>query len=182
MYLGVLLILCGVSLLCVDHVSANINDYYADVQMSTSIIENINSNYSNFKEGAYNVKKSISEVADNLKCYYEDFAGVYEELALSVSKVKNDIDDLTRVSTEIIQDCSYDINDENMMLQCKNFNTNYLNMVRSYEKMINEYKEYIISYNEFASTRDLDNLEFTDSKLDQAVYLIVDLIEGDNNE
>ncbi len=181
-YLGVLLILCGVSLICVDHVSANINDYYADVQMSTSIIENVNSNYSIFKEGAYNVKMSISEVADSLDCYYEDFVDVYEGLDLSVSKVKDDIASLTEVSRELNKNCAYDINNENMILQCKNFNINYLNMVKSYEKMLEEYNAYITSYNDFASKRDLDTIEVKEMKLDQDVYSIVLSIEGDSGE
>jgi GTP1/Obg family GTP-binding protein len=181
-YIGIILIICGVSLLCIDHVSANISSYYADVEKSTSIINSVNYNYSVFKEKAYSIKNDISDVADGLNSFYEDFINVQYDIDLKMSRIKDEIDSLSLMSKDLIDNCSYNINDDNTKTQCNNFYTNYLNMINSYEKMIEEYNYYVNSYNKYAYYGDLDTIELCDRKLDSSVFEIVEMIEGDKGE
>ena len=157
-YIGFLLILCGLSLLCIDHVSASIDNYYEDVEIGKDIINSVNSDYSDFKKIALEIKDDIVYVSKYLNSYLEDFADNSHEVEAKVAEIENKLVEIDLYVDNLISMCSYEIIDENMVNQCNSFKTNYKNMVNSYKFMIIQYDNVVDAYNTYAESKGRDTL------------------------
>ena len=152
-YIGFLLILCGLSLICVDQVSAGIDNYYEDIGIGKDIINGVNDNYSEFKKIALEIKDEIVDVSKYLNSYLEDFAENSQEVETKVIDIEKKIVEIDLYANSLINMCSYEIIDENMANQCTSFKTNYNNMISSYNNMITQYDSVVSAYNNYAESR-----------------------------
>lgn len=169
MHLGFVLILAGLSIICVDKVSASINDYYSDVEKSNEIVETIDKNYKSFKEKSISVKNDIVEVSKSFNLYLEDFPKENEGIVLKVQKVESDINELSTITDTLLDYCNYDLNNIVMDNQCASFKTNFNNMMSSYEEMIKVYNGVIDSYNDFSNKNGRENIEVYKENLDSSI-------------
>lgn len=175
-HIGLVLLICGFSLLFVDHVSANIKSYYTDVEKSKEIIKNVNMQYIDFKDVATSVKDDIFETATYLNGYLSDFTEYKDEVKEKIVGVESKIESLNDVSNKILNDCSVGIEDDNMNNICKTFKTNYKNMINSFKEMVNQYNDFVSAYNQYANSSNLENIDTYNSKIDIMVRDIVNKI------
>lgn len=152
-HLGFLLIILGVSLIFVDSVSASINNYYDDIEESKRIIKNVDTLYEQFKEDAIDVKNGIVDISKSFNVYFDDFDKANKSITEKIENVKEKINQVNVVATDLINNCRYQLNDINMNNQCKNFKINYTNMMSSYETMVDQYNKVITSYNNYATRK-----------------------------
>ena len=171
LHLGFIFILIGCSIICVDKVSASINNYYNDVNESNEIISLVHSNYNDFKIKSLEIKNDIEEVSKSFNIYLEEFQIVNEEISNKVIKVENGINDLSETINNMINYCVYDLNDGLMDKECSSFKINFNNMMDSYSKMINVYNEVIKEYNEYSILNGKEHVLDYNQKLDESIEI-----------
>lgn len=169
LHLGFILILAGLSIICVDKVSASIKDYYSDVEKSNEIVEIVNTNYNTFKDKSIEVKSGIVEVSKSFNLYLEDFPKKNEEIVLKVKKVEEDINELSTTTDTLLNYCEYNLNNNVMDKQCASFKTNFNNMMDSYEEMLKVYNDVINSYNDFSKENGKVSIEEYKENLDSSI-------------
>ena len=169
-HLGFIFIIMGVSVICVDKVSANIKKYYADLDRSKEIINNVENNYEEFVNGAIHVKDGIVDVSKSFKIYFDDFSKKNDEIILKIQSVEKSINDLNEISFNLIDNCKYDLNNLSMNNKCKTFKTNYIRMINSYKEMLDEYNMVIGYYNDYAKKHKKSDCSLYDSGVDFSVY------------
>ena len=169
LHLGFIFRLAGLSIICVDKVSASIKDYCNDVDKSNEIIESIDNNYRLFKEKSLDVKNGIVEVSKSFVIFLEDFPNVNQEIELKVQKVENEINELSTTTDLLIDYCNYNLNNNKMDNQCSSFKLNFNNMMNSYEEMIGVYNGVIKEYNEFSVANGRETIGEYNEKINPSI-------------
>lgn len=157
-HLGIIFILIGFSLIAVDEVSAQIKNYYDDIEASKEIKKNVNDYYDQFKNKALDVKKEIVDTSSSFNIYFEDFTKSYITISNKMDNVKSKITDLDDISQKLFNYCRYDLNDSVMNNKCKSFKTNYKNMYNSFQTMVDNYNKIVNSYNTYATKKKLNSI------------------------
>ncbi len=147
---GFVFIILGISIICIDKVSANIKNYYDDLEKSKEIQKSVNEQYQVFKEGASKVKSSIGVVSSSFNFYLEEFDTKNIEILEKVSNVEKEIEELNETAKLLTNNCKYNLNNNVMNNECSSFKINYKNMISSYDEMVEKYNSVIDYYNEYA--------------------------------
>lgn len=176
-HLGFVLILIGTSIICVDKVSVGINDYYSDVNKSQYIIDSVYSNYDDFKNKSLIVKDEIVDVSKSFNIYLEEFPEKNEEILNKINKVESSINDLSVTTNNLIDYCSYNLNNSAMDNKCSSFKTNFVNMIESYDKMINVYNDVVKAYNDYSIENGKDLVEEHNNRLNSSIVAASTSIE-----
>ena len=176
-HLGFIFILAGCSIICIDKVSASINNYYNDINKSNEIVEEVNNNYTEFKEKSLNVKNGIVEVSKSYNLYLEEFPNINQTINTKVKKVEETINSLSTITDSLINNCQYDLNNNVMKNQCNSFKINFRNMMDSYEEMVKVYNDVINTYNEYSLRMGKDQIEEYNSNLDSSIVAANGIIE-----
>ena len=171
---GFIFIIFGVSIICVDQVSATIRNYYDDLEKSKEIIKNVDEQYRIFKEEAASVKDSIESVSTSFSFYLDEFENENNKIIEKISKVEEEIEKINIIANTLTINCKYDLNNLSMDNQCNSFKINYKNMISSYEEMIKQYNSVIDYYNEYAIKNDKEIAENYTNKLSENVKKILD--------
>ena len=169
-HLGFLFIIAGLSIICVEKVSANINEYYADINRSKEIFNAVESDYNEFVSNASLVKNNMVNVSNALDVYLEEFP---EKESLIVEKIKvvdENINSLKEISLRIVENCKYELNNKAMENKCSNFILNYNRMIESYKVMVREYNKVIDSYNDYKNE---DVYKYYTGGVDYSVYDLI---------
>lgn len=174
---GFVLILIGLSIICVDQVSANINNYYADLEKSKEIVKSVDDNYSKFKEGAKKVKESISNVSLSFDFYLDEFETANADIKEKIIIVESEIENLNVTANSLIDSCKFNLNDIQMDNKCSSFKMNYGNMINSYDEMIEQYNKVIKFYNEYALSNGKQIKELYISNLSDEVISIIENVK-----
>lgn len=169
-HLGFLFIIAGISVICVENVSATINNYYADIDRSKEITAEVEKSYKDFNDGALDVKESVIGVSKTFDVYFEEFPKVKDEIVEKIHVVESKINNLNEVSLNLIDKCEYDLNNLAMNNKCKSFKLNYVRMIESYEEMVSEYGKVIESYNKYALEHEKEVYELYKGEIDYTVY------------
>ncbi len=171
---GFIFIIFGISIICIDQVSATIRNYYDDLEKSKEIIKNVDEQYKIFKDGATNVKESIDVVSSSFNFYLDDFENENSKIMKNISNVEEEIEKLNITASALINNCNYDLNNSFMDNQCSSFKINYKNMISSYEEMIKQYNSVIDYYNEYAIKNDKETVDSYTNQLSDNVKEILD--------
>lgn len=176
-HIGVLFIIAGFSLMCINVVSASMKNYYADIDKSKEIVKNVDKNYKLFKQNAANVKDSIIQVSKSFNIYLSDYMKKKESIVEKINLVEKNIQQLDNISLELVSDCKYNLNNAEMNQQCSSFKINYKNMISSYNEMIDEYNYVIDSYNGYAKNKKKKQAEKYENNLGENVVKILNGIK-----
>lgn len=176
-HLGFIFILIGCSIICIDKVSASINNYYNDVNKSNEIVESVNNNYTEFKEKSLNVKNGIVEVSKSYNLYLEEFPKVNQTISTKVKQVEETINSLSTTTDSLLESCQYDLNNSVMKNQCNSFKINFRNMMNSYDEMIIVYNNVINTYNEYSLRNGKEQIEEYKGNLDASIVAANGIIE-----
>ena len=174
---GFVLILIGLSIICVDQVSANINNYYADLEKCKQIVKSVDINYTKFKDGANKVKDAIGDVSLSFDFYLDDFESANSVIKKKIIIVEQEIENLNMTADSLINSCKYNLNDSFMDSECNSFKINYGNMISSYNEMIEQYNKVIKYYNDYALENGKHSEQLYISNLGDEVKLIIDNIK-----
>lgn len=147
--IGFLLILAGMSISMVDVVSANINDYYSDLEESKNIVSSVNQNYEAFKQKSVSVKDNIVSLSQHFNIFLEEFEEKNEKIVPKINLIEEEIKNISTLTIDLKKYCDYDINNQNIKNKCNSYKNNYKNMIDSYNEMIKVYNSVIDSYNEY---------------------------------
>lgn len=157
-------------MICVDKVSANINDYYADINRSKEIYTAVESDYKEFVSSASGVKSHMVDVSDSLDVYLEEFPNKESLIVEKIQVVDEDINSLKEISLRIIDNCKYELNNNAMENKCNNFILNYNRMIESYKVMVSEYNKVIDSYNNYKGK---DVYKYYTGGVDYSIYDLI---------
>lgn len=167
-HLGIVFILIGFSLIFVDHASAQIKNYYDDLEESKEIKNNVNNLYGIFRDGAISVKNDIVDISILLNVYFDDFTEKSKTIVIKIEEVKEKISDLENIVIGLNNNCRYNLNDKVMNSKCKNFKSNYENMYSSYKTMILQYNKIVDAYNVYATKKNISIVEKLSDGIDSA--------------
>lgn len=168
---GLLLILLGLSIICVDTVSAAIKSYCDDLDKSSAIVREVNDDYDSFMESAKSVREDIIDVSKSFDFYLNQFSKQNVVLLEKIHNIESKIDNLNDLSKNMIDNCEYDINNPVVENKCSSFKKNYKNMVQSYYTMIDEYNIVLDTYNNYAEKNNA-------KKIDKYIYNLSFEING----
>lgn len=161
--LGIIFIICGVSLSFINNVLAFAKDYNDDVEKSNTIIDNIGENYDILNSFIANYKSHIELTYSKFNLYLEEFPSKKEELNYDLGVLKAEINKIKAVMNDIDKNCSYDINDNETSSRCAVAKINYDNTMNSYNEIIDKYNEIVGMYNEYARENDLLECDYFNS-------------------
>ena len=157
--LGILLILTGLLMLTVDHVSAYVDSMASEKQKLQEVKDNINSEYEEFLSSIKEYKSSIPSINDFYIQYYETMAendDKYKEIMKDIDSKSNLIEE---VSTKLKNYCNNSYNDENLTKTCEAFNKNYSSFKTAYLEINDNYNNVIEEYNTWATETNHKTLE-----------------------
>jgi len=147
---GILLIVAGLSIISFQNISLFINDYNNDIDNSKKIVTTITEDYKSFNVIANKCKEDMVVVSSHLDLYYEDFYNQSLLILENIRTVEEDINSSLSLSHSLIDNCKYDLNNQEVESMCTTFSINYKSMINSYVKMIDEYNEVVSLYNKYA--------------------------------
>ncbi|MBR1386704.1 MAG: hypothetical protein IJ568_07735 [Bacilli bacterium] len=175
-HLGFIFIIAGISIICIENVSASIKNYYDDIGKSKKIVSEVNEDYKIFKESILNVKNSIVDVSKTLNIYLEEFTNKNTIINQKIIKIEEEILKINEPSKRLINNCKYNLNNKTMISKCQSFKTNYKNMADSYIEMIKEYNKVIKSYNVYAKKINNKELPLYESKIENNIIILKEKI------
>lgn len=176
-HIGLVLILSGFSLIFIEKVSASIDNYYNDIDKSNKIIDTVEKDYSEFKEKALSIKKSIVDVSKMFNIYLNEFKEKNVDILKNVNIVESRINEISDISLNIVNNCKYDLNSKKMEKNCESFKINYLNMIDSYNKMIEVYNKVIGEYNNYQIKKGLEPIDKYELKISSSILSLYKSID-----
>ena len=175
-HLGFIFIIAGISIICIENVSASIKNYYEDIGRSKEIIKKVNEDYETFKTITVDVKNNIVDVSKTLNVYLDEFTNKNEVIKQKIEKVEENITELNKVSKRLINNCKYNINNKSMISKCQSFKINYKNMSESFDEMIKEYNKVINTYNVYAKKKNNKELPLYESEIQNDLNILKEKI------
>ena len=153
--LGVIFIICGVSLSFINNALAFAKDYNDDVEKTNIIIDNISKDYDILNNYITNYKSHVELNYSKFNLYLEEFPSKKQELVNDLESLKMEVNKIKIVMHDIDKNCSYDINDNETSSRCTVAKVNYDNATNSYNEIIDKYNKIVDMYNEYVKENNL---------------------------
>ena len=148
--IGVFLIVIGLTLLTIDHVSAYVDSMTKEQRMVLAIKENISKEYKQFLNHINDYKKELPEINPFFVEYYEEILKSDEEYKKIMNVINEKAEEAEESAEKIKHYCSESYIDKESSKQCETFNKNYANFKNSYSELVDKYNRVIEEYNNWA--------------------------------
>lgn len=109
--LGIIFIICGISLSFINNALAFAKDYNDDVEKANIIIDNISKDYDVLNSSITSYKSHIELIYNKFNLYLEEFPSKKQELNNDLEALKIEVNKIKIVMNDIDKNCGYDIND-----------------------------------------------------------------------
>ena len=164
-------------MICVQQVSASINDYYYDIDKSKEVIKQVEQDYDTFKAELIDVKNEIVDISKMLNVYLDEFTNKNQIVLPKIKNVENKIIELIPISERLINNCKYNIQNSAIKNNCQNFKQNYNNMIASYEETVTKYNKVIDIYNTYAKKKNEESVDKYETDLKSKINYLLESIK-----
>ena len=153
--LGIIFIICGISLSFINNALAFAKDYNDDVEKANIIIDNISKDYGILNSSITSYKSHVELIYNKFNLYLEEFPSKKQELNNDLEALKIEVNKIKIVMNDIDKNCGYNINDNETSSRCTVAKVNYNNAINSYNEIIDKYNKIVDMYNEYAKENNL---------------------------